>query len=384
MKLLLVSSVVPEPTQGGQLALRNLFLNSPHINFLCATYVRIPDLPSAIIKPTLLRRLTSLLIKQSFLKKHVNSLYAFLPCLSHRLQLERLVRSFQPDIIVTVAHGYLWKDALHISTKLRIPLAVFLHDWWPDFLHVPKLIRDYHERKYLDLLSRAALVFTISPLANNYFRSHAKPVLLYPTGFIDPIDTSVRSSALNRHLSRIVVKYAGNLDEYPNELSALAALVSNLPNINLQIAGRSVTWPRKLKLDLHKRHILYDFIPNEHFNSWLNEADIVLVIMSFQQCKHRHTQVSFPSKIVKYSCLGIPTLVWAPAYSSAVHWARESQGALIVSEPSAQAVIDLIHTIDVHRLQQLAVNASLYASKHFSSQAVIKIFSKSLHQIARS
>ena len=45
-------------------------------------------------------------------------------------------------------------------------------------------------------------------------------------------------------------------------------------------------------------------------------------------------KISFPSKLTDYTATGLPLLIHAPAYSSAVRWARaEHDVAEIVDEP---------------------------------------------------
>ena len=64
----------------------------------------------------------------------------------------------------------------------------------------------------------------------------------------------------------------------------------------------------------------------------------VLVVMSFDAMLARRMITSFPSKLTEAMQLGLPVVIWAPEYCSAVQWARQGDRALCVTDPKSSVL----------------------------------------------
>ena len=65
------------------------------------------------------------------------------------------------------------------------------------------------------------------------------------------------------------------------------------------------------------------FVPYQDMMAGLRaDADVLFLPMTFAATERDNMSVSFPSKLVDYTALGLPILVHAPRYSSAARWAK--------------------------------------------------------------
>jgi hypothetical protein len=68
-------------------------------------------------------------------------------------------------------------------------------------------------------------------------------------------------------------------------------------------------------------------------------ADALLLTASFEERDRAHESTLFPSKLADYTGIGLPIVVWGPAYSSAARWFAANPGAgALVTERDPQAV----------------------------------------------
>jgi hypothetical protein len=114
-----------------------------------------------------------------------------------------------------------------------------------------------------------------------------------------------------------------------------------------------------------------------------DEADVLFVPMSFDGADKANMEISFPSKLTDYTVVGIPLLIYGPAYCSAVRWARENDGvAEVVDEQSIDALTKAVmHLSTLAPLRmRLGERALEIGRQFFSYEAVITRF----HQIMLS
>jgi glycosyltransferase involved in cell wall biosynthesis len=111
------------------------------------------------------------------------------------------------------------------------------------------------------------------------------------------------------------------------------------------------------------------------------EADALLVPMSFHPADAANMRVSFPSKLVDYTAVGLPLLICGPEYASAVQWARRYPGVAEVigsTDPAAvEQALDKLATDPAHRMH-LASRAIEVGTQLFSHQAAWATFTAAL------
>jgi hypothetical protein len=97
-------------------------------------------------------------------------------------------------------------------------------------------------------------------------------------------------------------------------------------------------------------------------------------------------QTSFPSKIPEYCQFGKPIIIWGPDYSSAVHWGRKHQSALVVTSPVAQDLVKAIKELATQPEEQIRLgNKALeMAQGTFNPEKIQQQFVNSLYQFTSS
>lgn len=74
-------------------------------------------------------------------------------------------------------------------------------------------------------------------------------------------------------------------------------------------------------------------------------ADAFLVVMSFDPALRRRMETSFPSKLPEYAQFGKPLVIWRPDYCSAIHWGREGDRALCITDENPQSLVSALEKI---------------------------------------
>ena len=96
-------------------------------------------------------------------------------------QLPGLLEGFEPDAVVTVAHGYSWVTAARFSTDRGLPFHLICHDDWPSV--VPASLKNRADRELGGAYRQAASRFCTSPfMAAEYRRRYGVDgTVLYPS-----------------------------------------------------------------------------------------------------------------------------------------------------------------------------------------------------------
>jgi hypothetical protein len=107
------------------------------------------------------------------------------------------------------------------------------------------------------------------------------------------------------------------------------------------------------------------------------EADVLLVPMSFHPDDRANIEVAFPSKLADYTATGLPILIWGPPYCSVVRWALDiGDVAAVVQEKSEEAVVKAVQRLlvdDGYRFE-LGQTALVAGDRFFRYEAVSDAF----------
>ena len=100
--------------------------------------------------------------------------------------------------------------------------------------------------------------------------------------------------------------------------------------------------------------------------------DTVLVVMSFDAALRRRMTTSFPSKLTEAMQLGLPVVIWAPEYCSAVQWARQGNRALCVTDPNPSVFRRALEELAASPAEQerLAKSAQDAAAGEFNPEGI--------------
>jgi len=180
----------------------------------------------------------------------------------------------------------------------------------------------------------------------------------------------------------MVIGYGGNSS--PLLVESLRALAAALPGTRTRLAlfgGFDEDAKRQLLAE-SPAISFHGFVPFDQMIRKLREiADVLFVPMTFGAEQMDNMKISFPSKLTDYTATGLPLLIHAPAYSSAVRWARaERDVAEIVDEPGEaplRAAMTRLHE-DADRRARLASNAVAAGQRYFDSAAARAALTRAL------
>ena len=273
---------------------------------------------------------------------HYYSSALHLTARSRRKRLKSLFDDFQPEAILTVAHGYSWLTAADLSKQFALPLHLIVHDDWVSIqesvllARVPRTLR----RDFRQVFAQASSRLCVSPymVADFAAKYGARGTLLYPSRAADaPTYEGVPEKSQTER--KVTFAFAGTINT-GGHLHSLAALASVLKETNGRLIIYSNLHAGSVET-LKGDHLTFKpILPfKEMIESLRKEVDVLFVPMSFAEEDAQTMKVNFPSKLADYTIVGLPILVWGPSSSSAIRWARENPGvAEIVDEPSTEGL----------------------------------------------
>ncbi len=133
---------------------------------------------------------------------------------------------FQPEAVLTVAHGYGWLAAAAWAAKRRVPLHLIVHDDWLTFVSAPAWLRPWIARQFGRVYRQAASRLCVSPaMAEEYERRFGVPgTVLYPgRGPEDDSDDTAKPPVAGAVARPFTLGYAGVIGSASYEQSLLQA-----------------------------------------------------------------------------------------------------------------------------------------------------------------
>jgi glycosyltransferase involved in cell wall biosynthesis len=293
------------------------------------------------------------------------------------------VSGFDVEAVATVGHGFGWITAAEVARRLQVPLHFIVHDDWPRLTAITGACRPWLERTFGRVYRGAASRLCVSPfMAEEYARRYgATGSVMYPSRSKDcPVfDAKTPRTPVGGDL---VIGYGGNSG--PDVMACLRTLAAALAGTRarLTIFGPFDDHAKRQLLSLSPAISFHGFVPFHQMIRDLREtADVLFVPMTFDEAERDNMTVSFPSKLADYTATGLPLLIYGPAYSSAVRWARaEHDVAEIVDAPGEARLGDAIQRLrdDASRRSQLAAAAVAAGRRCFDSAGARDAFSSAL------
>jgi glycosyltransferase involved in cell wall biosynthesis len=318
IKVLIASSVVPNESSGGELILhRHLKLN-PEIQCELVRWQRFPFRLKLIGK-----------IRQLGYQSFSRSWECLFPVLPSRRLVHEFIKRFEPDALLTVAHGWWHIQAARAAKEFKLPLICFFQDWWPDFPEIPVAFRPWVERQFRRTYIESDVTICVSDQMRQELGERPNSFVVHPV----PSSTTPQAvtSAFKVPL-RLV--YFGNLHEYGPQIENALRTLDGSDNARLEVFGATPLWTSGAQDYFESRGVYHPFIPSKQLMETLHCYGAVLVVMSFDATLTRRMITSFPSKLTEAMQLGLPVVIWGPEYCSAVQWARKRDRALCVTDPN--------------------------------------------------
>jgi hypothetical protein len=253
-------------------------------------------------------------------------------------EVVRLLGGFVPQVVVSVTHGYLWFTAAAVARRCGARLLLFLHEDWPSLVTLGKsgpvwrLVRAAASARARPVLRQAAGRFSVSPgMAAEMRRKYGlDSEVIYPNRGEDSPTPRVRVRPDPG--GPPVVAHAGFV-----HLAGNAALLSEVADAAAALGGRLDLYTTHTEGELAARGLTppaaqrVGFFPAAEMASRLGStAHALVVTASFDPADRTHESTLFPSKLADYTGVGLPLIVWGPAYSSAARWAAENPGAALL------------------------------------------------------
>jgi glycosyltransferase involved in cell wall biosynthesis len=329
MKVALISSVVPKNAGGGGLVLYHRFKDLSSIELLVVCDGPVPGFNHRVLKHRISSRIFKRIAKTRLRRWGLDCEEFFLPCSPN--WVARICESFKPDVILTVAHGNLWRLALREARSSKVPLVTLFQDWWPDLSGTHEMLRPLLDKQFRALHQNSAVSLCVCEGMLAALGPHPRAEILYdiPNRHTPSVSDANRKPAVSGELKLI---YTGNLGDYGGMVQAALEATKEHPRIRLEAIGGNPAWPAPFRKEMQERGLWHDFVPQEKLGVWMATADAFLVAMRFEPQLRRFMETSFPSKIANYAQFHKPIVIWGPEYCSAIQWARRGDRALCITD----------------------------------------------------
>ncbi len=367
-KVIVISSVAPEPTSAGQILLHR------HLSQLTGWDVKVIDNPYQTENTTNYRWQTKLIRRLEYTRFHrfcydlqfIDQGKSWFNVIDVNQNLfdqqKNQAINNQSAIVLTVAHGDGCWAAQTFAQKYNLPLVSIFHDWWPDIPNIHSPLRYWLEQRFQELYLKSALALCVSEGMRNVLGEHINSQIVYPIPEKTHINLeSAEARKLSSSFRLLKIIYFGNLYDYADDLANLLSLTKNNSKIQVQVRGSNPNWTAEFKQEMRDRNLWLDFAPRKDLNDWLISADAFLVVMSFDPNLRRRMETSFPSKLPEYAQFGKPIIIWGPKYCSAIKWGLSGDRAVCITDNDPRALISALE-----HLQQ-----SPNLLKHYSQQSKV-------------
>ena len=365
IKVLVISSVVPNARgSGGELVLHRHLQSNPQIECEVVSWHRFPFRLKIIGK-----------LRELGFQSLSRSMECLFPVLPSKKVVDGLVRSFRPDVVLTVAHGWWHIQARRAARKFELPLVSFFQDWWPDFPDVPLAFRSRVEQQFRETRAASAVAICVSEGMRRELGEPGNALVLHDAPSFTRGDQTPHEFQFP-----LRVAYFGNLSEYGPMIESALRVLKHSERVRLEVFGASPLWTRGAEDEFRSSGSYHGFIPSNELAMSLNEFQAALVVMSFAQQHRRRMATSFPSKLIDAMQLGLPVVVWGPQYCSAVKWARSADRALCVTDSNPSTLREALEKLaaSTDELQRLAKSASNAAAADFNYERIQLQFTDAL------
>ena len=304
--------------------------------------------------------------RQRWLNTRLHGMYSAWLTLRAAGRADQIIGSlggFKVEAVLTVGHGFGWLTAAAVAKRLNVPLHIIVHDDWPRLSAITGGLREWLDRQFGGVYRAAATRLCVSPfMAEVYERRYGiAGSVMYPSrSEACPVFEAKTAGPLAGD-APLTLGYGGNSG--PEMMACLETLAPTLSGAKARLAvfGPFDAAAQQRLLALSPSISFEGFVPYQQMIHGLRaSADVLLVPMTFAADARDNQIVSFPSKLADYTATGLPLLICAPPYSSAVRWARaEGDVAKIVDAPGPApiqaAISDLRQDADLR--SELATRA---------------------------
>ena len=125
-------------------------------------------------------------------------------------------------------------------------------------------------------------------------------------------------------------------------ICSLLDAIEECPWGEMKVIGPNADWPNDKILKAKSNGTYLGFLPPEKAAFEIADADVLLVVMSFEKEYEIFMRTSFTTKFLDYVNFQKPVLIWGPDYCTPANLARLEDSALVVDSKSPLAVLKMI------------------------------------------
>lgn len=303
------------------------------------------------------------------------------------------LNEFQPDIIYAQAHNVQDIELiLSVSAYLRKPLIFHMMDDWPLMITVSKFLTRQqlkrNDKAMRMLLGKTDALLSISDaMTDEYKRRYNKDFV----PFHNPINLDFWSQYQRKDYNlntNPTLLYAGRLGIGIDKSLELIAQAVEIVNHELDIKLKFVIqakdkplWISKYSFVEHKNFVAYNDLPKT-----FSSADFLILPNDFSAKSIQFIGYSMPTKATEYMISGTPIIIFSPAQTALVSYAKKYHWAKIVTENNASILARALTSLiqNKEERQRLAQTAIMVAKEYHSHTKVISEFRSNLASLANN
>ena len=258
--------------------------------------------------------------------------------------LDRAIREFQPDVLLTLADCCLSEAAWRAARRHKLPLAGLFLDWTPIMKNFVghAWSRDVLSRRFREFYQRCDLAFCTGDGMKEILGEHPNSHVIYPM----PGKHRIPEESQRPSNGKFRLVYVGSVENfYGRMICALIDKIEGAPDLEIIVVGPNADWPPEVLQRAREKGMYLGFKPPEEAAQVLAGADALLVVMSFEAEHRLFMETSFTTKFLDYVAFGKPVVLWGPEYCTPVRLARKNGGAMVVFRAEAEAVVSACREI---------------------------------------
>ena len=385
--MLLVSIVPPKNDCGVRIVMHRMFVERSPFELHVASNA---DFANGLLVHTPLRlpRPVHRLRKSRFgprLAAWITDYENFVWPLTVNAELETAVRTFKPDVILTLAESGLCHLARKTAQRHRLPLAGLFLDWFPVMKghYGHRATQSILSRRYRELYSACDLAFCTSDGMQEMLGTHPNSHVIYPM----PGKHVGSQNAWPRSNERFRLLYVGSVENfYGRMLCSLIEKIELTKDLEIIVVGPNADWPAELLERARKNGVYLGFKSPEEAADVMASADALLVVMSFEKEHELFMRTSFTTKFLDYVAFGKPVILWGPDYCTPARVARKSGGAVVVNENDPDKIVSVCRRIarDAAWREQLSQQATQLHQTLFNPERLQEIFVTEIEKLVQS
>ena len=312
-------------------------------------------------------------------------------------QLAEWVAEFRPTVIYTIlGSNAMMELAECLRTRFNLPLVIHIMDDWVSVLYKGGFLSPWQRRKKERLMQHlvdvaAARLVICDEMAEAYRLRYRQPFL----SFQNAIDVGFWGRYAKTDLAtseRVRVAYIGSvfpfaqLESLVDCCRAVQALDSEGFPIRLDIYSPAyLAGQFRQRLVVGPAISLHDTITDDAaFFRTLNEADILLLPVNFDDYTIEYIRFSMPTKVPAYLATGTPILAYGPAEVAQISYAASAGWGMTVTRRDTDFLRQSVRQLasDMQLRRQLSARARDTAAERHDSQVVASAFQATLASAA--